>query len=176
MVEQVTPESNILIPVPEATPLVHQYRLRYDPSAPANAPEHLTLLYPFFTPDSIDGAVLSTLSATFRAVSPFPFTLRRTAWFEQGVLYLAPEPAAPFVELIQRLSQTFHILPFGGRYPEVIPHLTIAQHGPKDALTQIATTVSVQLPIDAVAREAWLMVGHNETGWVLYERFPFGLT
>jgi len=147
MVKQVTPESIILIPVPEATPLVYPYRLHYDPSAPANVPEHLTLLYPFLRPDKIDGAVLSMLRATFSAVSPFPFTLRRTAWFEQGVLYLAPEPATPFVTLTQHLSHMFNILPFGGLYAEPTPHLTIAQHGPKDILTEIATAISVHAHI-----------------------------
>lgn len=176
MTEQTTPESILLVPVPKVAPLVHQYRLRYDPSAPANVPEHITLLYPFLAPDKIDGAVLSTLRATFSAAPPFPFTLRRTAWFEQGVLYLVPEPATPFVELTRRLSQTFDILPFEGRYPEVIPHLTIAQNGPKDVLTRIAADVAGQLPLDAVAQEVWLMVGHNETGWVLYDRFTFERT
>ena len=176
MVEQVTPESIILIPVPESTPLVHHYRLQYDPSAPANVPEHLTLLYPFLPPDTIDSAVLSTLHATFSAISPFSFTLRQTAWFEQGVLYLAPDPAAPFSELTWRLSRIFNLLPFEGRFPDPIPHLTIAHDGPKDALTEIATTISAQLPIEAVAREAWLMIGHNETGWVLHERFSFERT
>ncbi len=176
MGKQVTPESVILIPVPEATPLVHRYRLHYDPSAPANVPEHLTLLYPFLPPDTISGAVLSTLRATFSVVSPFSFTLRQTAWFEQGVLYLAPDPMTPFIELTQRLSRLFNILPFEGRYPEPIPHLTIAHDGPQDALAEIAATISAQLPIEAIAQEAWLMIGHNKTGWVLHDRFTFDLT
>jgi hypothetical protein len=174
--KQARPESIILIPVLEAAPLVHRYRLQYDPSAPAHVPEHLTLLYPFLSPDTLDAAVLSTLRATLSTIAPFSFSLRHTAWFEQGVLYLAPDPAAPFSALTWRLSRLFNILPFEGRFPEPIPHLTVAHDGPKDALMEIATTIAAQLPIDAVAREAWLMIGHNETGWVRHERFPFERT
>ena len=79
MAEQVTPESIILIPVPEATPLVHQYRLHYDPSAPAGVPEHLTLLYPFLTPDKIDGAVLSMLSRHGQGTHALPRSSPRRA-------------------------------------------------------------------------------------------------
>ncbi len=171
-----TPQSGIIVPVPTATPLVRQQRLRYDPAAAANVPEHVTVLYPFLAPDKIDADTLAALRSVFGATSPFRFTLRRTAWFGQGVLYLAPEPAAPFVALTQRLSQAFALLPYGGQYAEVIPHLTIAEHGPMDALTRIAADVAGKLPVDAVAREAWVMVGHNETGWVVRDRFTFGLT
>lgn len=173
MAVRIKAESVLLIPVPEAAPLVHQYRLRYDPSAPAGVPEHITVLYPFLAPDQIDAAVLAMLRAIFSAISPIPFTLRHTAWFEQGVLYLAPDPVAPLVALTHQLSDACGVLPFEGRYPEVIPHLTIAQHGPKDILSRIAADVAEHLPIDLVASEAWVMVGHNETGWVLRERFPF---
>jgi len=55
----------------------------------------------------------------------------------------------------------------------VNPHLTIAQHGPRDILAQIAADVTTHLPIHARAREAVLMVGHNETGWAVRDRFPF---
>ncbi len=175
MVEHTESESVLLVPVPEAAPLVHQYRLRYDPAASANVPEHITLLYPFLASDQLDDAVVAKLRAVFKAASPFSFTLHCTAWFEQSILYLAPEPAAPFIDLTHRLSQAFGVLPYEGRYPEVNPHLTIAQHGPKDALIQIAADVAGNLPIDAVAREAWVMVGHNRTGWSLHERFSFAL-
>lgn len=173
MALQIKAESVLLIPVPEAAPSVHQHRLRYDPAAPAGVPEHITILYPFLAPAMLDDAVVARLRAIFSAVSPISCTLRRTAWFEQGVLYLAPEPEAPFVALTHQLSDACGVLPFEGQYPEVIPHLTIAQHGPKDILSRIAADLSEHLPIDVVASEAWVMVGHNETGWVLRERFPF---
>ena len=52
MAVQIKAESVLLVPVPEAAPLMHQYRLRYDPVAPAGVPEHITALYPFLAPDS----------------------------------------------------------------------------------------------------------------------------
>ena len=95
MAEHLKPESVVFVPVPEATPLVHQYRLRYDPAASADVPEHITLLYPFLAPAQLDHAVLAKLRAVFVAIAPFPFALRSIAWFEQGILYLTPDPAAP---------------------------------------------------------------------------------
>jgi 2'-5' RNA ligase len=173
-IEPAARESVILIPVPEATPLLRQHRLQYDPSAPANVPEHITIHYPFLPPDTLDDALIARLREFFRAIPPFSFTLTRTGWFEQGVLFLVPDPLAPFADATRRLSDLFGILPFEGRYwPEVNPHLTIAQHGPRDILAQIAADVTTHLPIHARAREAVLMVGHNETGWAVRDRFPF---
>src|SRR5437660_989822 len=57
------PESALLIPVPEAEPLVGQWRLEHDPSARAGVPPHVTLLYPFLPPDDITPGDLDELFA-----------------------------------------------------------------------------------------------------------------
>jgi 2'-5' RNA ligase len=170
MVEQPA-ESVILIPVPETTDLLLPYRLRFDPSAGAGVVEHITLLYPFLPPPQIDDAVLGRLQAFFSGVSPFSFVLRSIGWFEQGVLYLAPDPPDPFIALTNRLSSMFNVLPFEGRFPTVVPHLTIAEHGATDALEHVAASVAGHLPITGRTAEAWLMLGHNDTGWTLHHRF-----
>ena len=173
MLEQPT-ESVILIPVPETTDLLLPYRLRFDPAASAGVVEHITLLYPFLPPTQIDGAVLARLQAFFSGVHAFSFTFRSTGWFEQGVLYLAPDPPDPFIALTNRLSSAFDVQPFEGRFPTVVPHLTIAQHGDTDVLAHVATEITGHLPLRVRAEEAWLMLGHNDLGWTLHHRFPFG--
>jgi hypothetical protein len=73
-------------------------------------PEHITLLYPFLHPAQIDGTVRAQLQAFFSHVDALPFVLRSTAWFEQGALYLAPDPPDPFIALTNRLSSAFGVL------------------------------------------------------------------
>jgi hypothetical protein len=51
--------------VPEAEPLVKPFRDRYDPSAAAGVPAHITLLYPFKHPDEADQTVLGDLNQCF---------------------------------------------------------------------------------------------------------------
>ena len=175
MIEQ-PPESVVLIPVPPATDLLRPYHSHFNPSAPAGTVEHITLLYPFLPPSQIDDRVLARLRVVFSQVDAFSYVLRNTGWFEQGVLYLAPDPPDPFVELTNRLTTTFGVLPFEGRFPTVVPHLTIEQHGDIDTLQRVAAAITSRLPVAARAEEAWLMLGHIETGWTVHRRFPFAGT
>ena len=69
-------ESTLVILVPEAEGLVRTFRDRYDPAAKAGMPAHITLLYPFKTPDEIDVVVLDTLRHCFFRFPPFKFSLR----------------------------------------------------------------------------------------------------
>ncbi len=45
-------------------------------------------------------------------------------------MWLAPDPAHPFVELIERLATEFGVRPYGGAHGEVVPHLTVARGFP----------------------------------------------
>ena len=69
-------ESTIVILVPEAEGLVRSFRDRYDPSAKAGMPAHITLLYPFKSPNEIDAVVLDTLRNCFFRFPTFKFSLR----------------------------------------------------------------------------------------------------
>ena len=46
-------ESALVVVVPEAEQLVGPFREKYDPSAAAGMPPHITLLYPFKPPDAV---------------------------------------------------------------------------------------------------------------------------
>jgi len=178
MTDQTVSESGLIVPVPASSALIHRHRLRFDPSASAGAPEHITLLYPFLAPAGLDRGVSVRLEALFGEIHPFPFALSATAWFGQDVLYLAPHPSAAFTRLTKLLSDEFGVLPYGGRFGDATPHLTIGatsgQGGDPLALLQhVATDIAGHLPIEAIAREAWLMVGSNEAGWSVRDQFPF---
>jgi hypothetical protein len=72
-------ESALVVLVPEAEPLVKPFRDRYDPSAAAGVPAHITLLYPFKPPDEIDSTVLENLRRLFCGFSSFRFSRANSA-------------------------------------------------------------------------------------------------
>jgi 2'-5' RNA ligase len=82
-------------------------------------PAHVTILQPA----PADVVALTEVLAPF---APFAVTFQRLDRFP-GILWLAPEPAEPFVALTEAVVARFPAFPpYGGRYPSVIPHLTVA--------------------------------------------------
>jgi hypothetical protein len=165
-------QSALLIPVPDAEPLVGELRASLDPSAVAGVPAHVSLLYPFAPPDAIAEATLDDLRTMFGASTAFRFSLTNTAWFGDEVLYLTPEPAAPFVWMTERLAARFpDHLPYGGVFDQLVPHLTVAMQG----TSEVEDRLQVGLPIAAVADEVHLMVEGDDGRWSVRERFPLGV-
>jgi len=96
-------------------------------------PLHLTLLYPFTT-DGVPGPdELATVRDTLARFTPIDFQLVGTGSFlsaRQRVLYLVPDPAAPFVAMIDELSSATGRKPYGGAFRDVVPHVTVAVGAP----------------------------------------------
>ena len=114
-------EATLVILVPEAEGLVQSFRDRYDPSAKVGMPAHITLLYPFKSPDKIDGIVLDILSHCFFRFSPFKFSLQTINQFPGETLYLAPEPEDPFRQLTLAIWRCYpETPPYRGRYSTII--------------------------------------------------------
>jgi 2'-5' RNA ligase len=151
---------------------VRAHRLRLDPNAAAGVPEHITLISPFIPPERLDTGVRVRLASLFASVHPFPFELTSVGWFGDQVMWLAPEPAAPFVELTQRLVDEFGIQPYEGAYADIRPHLTVALGNPEGA-REAAAAVAPRLPVRALADRVHLMVGAEATGWSLLEEYRF---
>ena len=119
-------ESTILVPVPEAEPVVGQLRARLDRAASRGIPAHVTVLYPFVPPGQITSAVLAKAAAAVASVPGFDCRFAATGWFGDQVVWLAPEPASPFRALTAAVHAAFpQCPPFGGAFAEVIPHLTV---------------------------------------------------
>jgi 2'-5' RNA ligase len=152
-------QSAILIPVPEADPVVGRWRLEHDPVAAAGVPAHVTLVVPWLPPSEITEADLEELEAELIAVDPFTFTLTRVGWFARRVLWLAPEPADPFLKLTHRLAERFNTPPWEDEFDEVIPHLTVAHASDGVELAPVAADIESRLPITCQAAEVWVMVG-----------------
>ena len=96
--------SALVVLVPEAEPVVARQRQLLDASAPLGAPAHVTVLLPFVPPAEQDESTLARVGATVRAVPAFRYAFRRTDWFGDDVLWLAPEEPGPFRELTERVQ------------------------------------------------------------------------
>jgi 2'-5' RNA ligase len=173
-------ESALVLLVSEAEPLVKPFRDLHDPAAAKGMPAHITLLYPFKSPDELDGAVLDDLRQCFAGFAPFRFTLAETRRFEApiAVLYLAPEPADEFRALTEAIWRRWpDTPPYGGRHPEIIPHLCVAQVDDRRQLDQIALRFAPAaknaLPIEASAAEVALM-DTTSGRWQVRTRFGLG--
>ena len=134
-------ESAVIVAVPEAEPVVGTLRADLDRAAGWGVPAHVTVLYPFLPPDRIDDRALTALAAAIRTVPAFDLVLPRTAWFDDSVLWLAPEPDQPFRALTAAVWARFpDYPPYGGGHADVIPHLTVGHDAPAAVLRpRIAT-------------------------------------
>jgi 2'-5' RNA ligase len=170
-------ESALVILVPEAEALVSPFRDRYDPAAAAGLAAHITLLYPFCPPRDIAESHLHTLQTCFAGFAQFQFSLRKTARFP-GVLYLAPDQDQPFQKLTAAIWQRFpDFPPYGGKYPDTVPHLTVAQIVDGRELERVAEEFASashgRLPIHAAASQVALM--ENGSGrWKISTELQLG--
>lgn len=165
----------MLVPALGAGQVVTDLRMRYDPSAPAGVPPHVTLMFPFVPPPDLSDAVIVRLHELIGRTEAFDFTLTSVSEFEQGVVYLVPEPSVPFVTLTRRIGREFGLLPFGGEFgDDPVTHLTVAIDHSSLKRKQVVDQVGRELPISLRAEEAWLMVGSDETGWSEVGRMRLG--
>jgi 2'-5' RNA ligase len=129
------PVSAIIVKVPEAEALVGQLRDRFDATASLGVPAHITILFPFMPPDDIRPDVMRDIQTALDAVSTFSYALETIERFEQTV-YLAPEPAQPFMALTASVARHFPAFPpYAGVHAGVVPHLTVAQGNATDVET-----------------------------------------
>jgi len=171
-----TAETALVVPVPAATSTVAPWRERLDRTAVHGVPAHITVLYPFVPPPELCPDDVARLAEMFAATPPFDFALDRVGWFGDQVVYLAPEPSAPFLALTRCVMDAFPgYQPYGGAYTDLTPHLTLGA-GPVDDLRQAAQAVQSSLPIRARAGDVWLMAGTTAPAgrWRVRARFPLG--
>jgi len=158
--------TGLVVLVPEAEAAVADLRLDLDPHARLGVDAHVTVLYPFVPAAEVDAALTARLDALFGAVAAFDFVLSRTGWFGDDVLWLAPEPDAPFRELTGRAVGAFPgQVPYGGRFDEVVPHLTIGHDASPERLRAAAATTEPRLPVSARARAVTLLSEGADGRW-----------
>jgi 2'-5' RNA ligase len=166
-------ESAFIVAVPEAEQIVGRFRSHYDPVAALGVPAHITVLYPFMAPESIDQSVQSDARSTLAEIPPFAFSLHRIERFP-GVLYLAPEPASLFVALTNMLVARFPAYqPYGGSFGAVVPHLTVA-HGSDQELVAVERDLAGAMTAGAVIRgvcSSVLLIENSSGRWRTMDSF-----
>jgi 2'-5' RNA ligase len=161
------PASILIVPVLDAEPAVAAWlgkeRVEFD-----GAPLHVTVMFPFLPARSLSAADEEAVAALARATEPFDFALARLGQFP-GIQYLAPEPAASFVAITERIQRRWpSCRPYGGAYETVTPHMTVAVTGQPPA-----DPAGLELPIRTRAAEFWLLE-QTTRGWRTRRRFPLG--
>jgi 2'-5' RNA ligase len=145
-------ETALVILVPEAEALVRPFREKHDPSAADGMPAHITLLYPFKALADIGPNELKNLGDCFARFAPFGFTLASTGRFAAHVLYLVPAPDEPFRQLTMAVWERFpETPPYSGKFPDVVPHLTVAEADDDTQLDRIADDFTRALMANAAA-------------------------
>ena len=169
-------QSGLVVLVPEAEHAVAEHRLALDANARLGVPAHVTVLFPFVPPGLIESADLERLRALFAAMEPFDYVFGRTAWFDQNVLYLAPQDPEPFRELTLRVHRTFPAYPpFEGEFEEVVPHLTVGYGMDLAHLRAAERDVVEHLPIAGRATEVVLLTqSDGARTWTRTGTFPLG--
>jgi 2'-5' RNA ligase len=167
------PLSALIVPVPEAEPLVGGLRAEMDPAAALGVPAHVTVMFPFVPPADIDDEVLAAVREVVAAVPAFEARFPRVEWFDEDVVWLAPEPAAPFVALAEGIRVRFGLEPYGGAHgSEVTPHLTVGHGAPLPRLRTAEAELEAGLPVPARVGSARLMAGSDIAGsWTTVAEF-----
>ena len=161
----------MLATVEEAEPLVGQWRRRFDPSASAGVPAHVTVLVPFLDIDRITDPVVGDLRTLIGARSSFTVRFEECRRFPE-VLYLAPTPDQPFRALTESIAKRWpEAPPYEGQFTEVIPHLTVAHGQQRQIFEELEAELADQLPATATISSVSLFVsdGHR---WRLHMEFP----
>lgn len=168
--------TGLVVVVPEAEPAVGSLRHRLDGNAVLGVPAHVTVLFPFVPADQLDDAVLRRVRAVVRAVPRFGYDFAGTDWFDDEVLWLAPTDPAPFRRLTELLAAEFpQHPPFGGRFDDVVPHLTVGHGHPRAVLAAAERAVASRLPVTGTAREVTLLAQVEPGGrWATAAAFPLG--
>ncbi|MFF1473710.1 2'-5' RNA ligase family protein [Streptomyces mirabilis] len=165
-------ETALIVKVPEAEPVVGDWRERFDVSVGAGVPAHVSLLYPFLNQDHIDDQVLAVLGELFGSNSAFGLCFRECGRFP-GVLFLAPEPDDQLRELTAAVVDRWpEAPPYGGRFDEVIPHLTVAIGQEPGVLDAVEADLAGRLPVTTRVSSVQLLVFD---GVVWRERADFAL-
>jgi hypothetical protein len=125
-------------------------------------PLHVTLIYPFTDDSQLGPGRIGDVQAVVRRFRSFEFSLAEVRRFDNlpdvSYVWLAPTPALPFVEMIEALAAAFpEHPPFGGAFPTIIPHVTVAASTDAAELRQVEASVSTSLPIRARAQTVSVM-------------------
>jgi len=160
------PRSALIVEILAAEPAVGRLRDRLDANARLGVPAHVTVVFPFAPPTLIDASMRQSLEDLFGAILSFGFQLDHTDWFGEDVLWLGPRDPAPFRALTERVCAAFPAYrPFEGRYPGVVPHLTVGHGRPRAELRAAEEAVRPHLPVEGTVEAVTLLTEQPDGHW-----------
>jgi 2'-5' RNA ligase len=127
---------------------------------------HVTVLHANLSYDLVDPIAREQILAAVSLMTPFEYRLTRVARFP-GTVYLAAEPAAPFVHLQRRLTAAVLMdeREQQGKEP-FIPHVSVVRKSAiddRDVEAELATMLERHGPISCVCKGIVLL--ENSSGW-----------
>jgi 2'-5' RNA ligase len=163
----------IVVLTPEAEPLAGAVFREHSNAGRDGMTPHVTLVVPFVPAGATSEEVEDRLRGVFGRFEAFDYHLRRFEHFESGVLYLAPEPSRPFVDLVEALTAEFpDYPPYDGIHDEVVPHVTVAESQDRELLDRIRSELEPRLPIDCRAAATTLVERGSDLRWRPRTSYP----
>jgi 2'-5' RNA ligase len=178
----VTPEPRrtaLVVVAAEHEPSVLEARRRW--AGPDRLiPPHITILFPFVPAAALDDESLAAVAGLCARARPFDYVLASAESFADAV-WLAPDPAAPFVDLIARVREAFPTFPpYGDPASVPVPHCTVRVVDEPESLDRALRECRVwfrpHLPIRCRAEAVTLLEEIDDGTWTTNRSFPLGAT
>jgi 2'-5' RNA ligase len=135
-------------------------------------PAHITALFPFLAQRRLRRDLVAELKELCSSRPALEVVFRRTARFDE-VLYLQPEPAEGLRQLTLAIAGRWpEAPPYGGRFKEIVPHLTVAHGADEKVLDAVEAELTSHLPLAARLPEA-VLYGFDGRCWREHTRLPF---
>jgi 2'-5' RNA ligase len=163
----------LIVPFEQADPLLLRWRRAHTTDGAEGMPAHVTLIYPFVDDVQLVAGQVSELRGVLAAFTPFDVRFTSFGRFDRppSVLYLKPEPAKPFMDMVDAIVDRFPTKPpYGGEFDTVVPHLTVAQTSDAEVLDNAEADVATHLPLAARTTHVHVMPHYGTDGWRMRNR------
>jgi 2'-5' RNA ligase len=162
----------VVVRVPSLDQTISALRERFDlPRKPNGIPPHITAIVPFLPAAELtEAGALPALRSLCAAFEPFEVTFGTTARFP-NVLYLAPEPAEPFIALTRAIVDRWPMIrPYAGGHKALVPHLTVTTSH-RERFGALSEALAPRLPLSATVDAAHLYLFDGRR-WTEHARVP----
>ena len=116
-------------------------------------PNHVTVLFPFLPVSQVSPDVLAKLSFLAQQVSASSVVFDRVFVFPSDHVVFLPKDNDFFLSLIASFADCFNVLPYGGLFAEVVPHMTVANVSQSSRKVSIVQRFVDLLPLSGVFSE-----------------------
>jgi 2'-5' RNA ligase len=165
----------LVVATPEAEHAIGRFYREHSAAGREGMPPHITLLVPFVSASLLDHEVEARIRSVMATREPFDYWLDRIERWPGGILYLAPQPSLPFVELTEALVAEFpDHPPYAAEHDEVIPHATVAVSADDRLLDRIEHELESKLPIACRAASVVVVERGTDLRWRRRSELPLG--